>query len=302
MMSRYYGRHDDLLRNPLPPPPSFTEDVDALRERIAKLVGKVALPRVDQQAHPITKKLLANEEERMRDAARGWHWNPPRYATPIGKRRLRILNALLLATQRLGCKPYVSTSRYEHDDSGGSLQIGNQPVRFSLKVVSNSAGKAAIKTAKEILRLEIEGAVGDDHVVSQWDDSGDSRLEEALTTVVNNMFLFAELSYRKHALEHHGYLIRYKAELEERERQRLIDEERAAQELRKRQEQERVERLLAQADALHQAETIRRYVAAVRSNPVRTRLSGTELDNWATWALDQADCIDPVKTLAFLKA
>lgn len=140
----------------------------ALRERITKLVGKVALPRVDHQAHPITKKLLANEEERVRDVARGWSWNPPRYATPIGKRRLRILNALLLATQRLGCKPYVSTSRYEHDDSGGSLQIGNQTVRFSLKAVPAPLGKAANKSTKEILRLEIEGAADDDHVVSRW--------------------------------------------------------------------------------------------------------------------------------------
>lgn len=302
MMSRYYGRHNDLLRNPLPPPPSFTEDVDALRERITKLVGKVALPRVDHQAHPITKKLLANEEERVRDVARGWSWNPPRYATPIGKRKLRILNALLLATQRLGCKPYVSTSRYEHDDSSGSLHIGNQTVRFSLKAVPAPLGKAANKSTKEILRLEIEGAADDDHIASRWDDGGDSRLEEALTTAIINMFLLAELSYRRHALEHHAYLIKYKAELEERERQRLIEEKQAAQELRKRQEQERVERLLTQADALHQAETIRRYVAAVQSHPNIARLPQEQLSTWFNWALEQADRIDPVKTKAFLSS
>jgi hypothetical protein len=163
-------------------------------------------------------------------------------------------------------------------------------------------GKAANKSTKEILRLEIEGAADDDHIASRWDDDGDSRLEEALTTAIINMFLLAELSYRRHALEHHEHLIKYKAELEERERQRLIDEELAAQELRKRQEKERVERLLTQADALHQAETIRRYVAAVQSHPNIARLPQEQLSTWFNWALEQADRIDPVKTKAFLSS
>ncbi len=58
----------------------------------------------------------------------------------------------------------------------------------------------------------------------------------------------------------------------------------------------RVEYLLAQADALHRAERIRGYVAAVHeaNKSAPKPMSADELKSWAAWALTQADRLDPV--------
>jgi hypothetical protein len=59
---------------------------------------------------------------------------------------------------------------------------------------------------------------------------------------------------------------------------------------------------LAEADALRRARDIRTYVDEVRAendrspNPVPME----EVEVWATWALRQADLVDPVRSRAFL--
>jgi hypothetical protein len=62
-----------------------------------------------------------------------------------------------------------------------------------------------------------------------------------------------------------------------------------------------VNHLLGQANALHQAQQIRAYVSAVRAMnaSVSMPMTSDELDKWSTWALAQADGIDPVASGAY---
>jgi DNA topoisomerase VI subunit B len=68
---------------------------------------------------------------------------------------------------------------------------------------------------------------------------------------------------------------------ERRERERLAEIE-----------PQRVERLLGEAKALRKAQAIRAYVKEVRA--ASPAAMPVELENWATWAREQANKIDPV--------
>lgn len=63
--------------------------------------------------------------------------------------------------------------------------------------------------------------------------------------------------------------------------------------------QDRVARLLGEAEAFQKAEIIRAYVATVRDRP--SSQTTDEVANWAAWALDVAASIDPVQSGAFLR-
>ena len=68
-----------------------------------------------------------------------------------------------------------------------------------------------------------------------------------------------------------------------------------------RLEKARVARLLTHAKSLREAEEIRAYVSAVRQHQavLNDPLSAAEFQQWADWALSQADRIDPVLSGSF---
>ena len=80
------------------------------------------------------------------------------------------------------------------------------------------------------------------------------------------------------------------------------EEERRAREREIEAQKERVEHLLGEALALRQASEIRAYVEAVRSAnaSVSTQLPEEAVEAWATWALAEADQIDPIRSGQFL--
>jgi hypothetical protein len=101
---------------------------------------------------------------------------------------------------------------------------------------------------------------------------------------------------RDHAARLHAWRIERKAELEAAERKRKAEEERRRQERLARFEKARIDHLLEQARALDQAQQIRAYVKAVQALNAQAQdpMSADELASWASWALAQADRIDPV--------
>lgn len=67
-------------------------------------------------------------------------------------------------------------------------------------------------------------------------------------------------------------------------------------------QKERVERLLNEASSLRQADEIRTYVEAVRAANAAASdpLPPEKIEVWATWALAEADRIDPIRSGRFL--
>ena len=124
-----------------------------------------------------------------------------------------------------------------------------------------------------------------------------------MTDIAIQVILTAEIQYRESALRQYQWRVQRKAELEEEERKRKLEAELAEKERQKRIEQGRVDRLLRDAAAFHQAGTIRKYVEAIRSTQARESASSpNEVEQWSQWALAQADRIDPAIGGRFLQA
>jgi len=111
--------HDQLvsrvLNEPVPPPPTFPEDITHVTERVRKMVGKVPAPHASHRLHPLVARLL-DEDERRREA-RETSPHPllsgaPLFDTPYAQRRLRFVNAVFLGVQRCGASsPWWKSSR-----------------------------------------------------------------------------------------------------------------------------------------------------------------------------------------------
>src|SRR5215472_1696251 len=99
---------EDLMA-PLPPPPEFSEPIEAVRERLSKLIGKLSVPRDVRDWHPAVERLFKEDDKRReKQLTTGYSWDAPLFDTPFERRRLRILNTLFLAAARMNGKPTVS--------------------------------------------------------------------------------------------------------------------------------------------------------------------------------------------------
>ena len=66
---RYQAWSDQDLMAPLPPPPQFEESIEAVRERVAKTIGKLTVPREIRGCHGAIDRLpQANSALSLRNA------------------------------------------------------------------------------------------------------------------------------------------------------------------------------------------------------------------------------------------
>ncbi len=298
------GWTEEELLGPLPPPPEFEEPIERVRERIAKTIGKVTVPREVRIWHPAVDRLLKEDEqrrERQRASSFPSSWDAPRFDAPFERRRLRALNTLVLTAGIMRGKPAI------HDHEGRNIsfsfyqrQVGirldrlRQPRRREQSASSVDADEAK-------LSLSILQGPGSENIRFAWHDDDQGRLETRMTEIAVQVILTAELQYREGTVRSYEWRVQRKAELEEEERERKRQAERAERERQKRLEQARIDRLLKSAAAFQQAGEIRKYVEAIRAtqagNPV---CPSEELERWMEWALAEAARIDPAVGGKFL--
>ena len=156
-----------------------------------------------------------------------------------------------------------------------------------------------LKKNNSRLQLSI-GSQRDECDRDTWEDSDGYRIEKSLREIIEKILLVGEIYYREHVQYQYDWKIERREQLLEEERQRIIEEKRLAEELRIQQENERVERLLSEATALQQAGTIRGYVKAIQEKSTDIDATIEEIDKWSKWALEQANRIDPLKSMSFL--
>jgi hypothetical protein len=121
-----------------------------------------------------------------------------------------------------------------------------------------------------------------------------------LKDICIKLIVNGEMQYRESQNRQYEWMLERRNELIEENRQKKIEAERKARELFEQQEREKLQCLLDEATALQQANTIRNYVKSIQENIKELSVSEQEINRWAFWALEQADKIDPVKTLSFL--
>ena len=299
----YYGSDwpKKFRELPVPPVPTFDEEMSSVEQRVRKLVGKVSCPRKFEPTHPLVAKLLAHDEERRRDFAKwGSSYYAPRYDTGIERRRLLIINALFMAAARLGCRPSMSTSKYGQDagsERNIGVTIGEIHTHFTIEPV-----KSKKPGHRERLRLALGMARTRESASKFWEDNDNDAIESQLTEILVDLLVGAETSYRNSLVRHREWIIERKSEAEAELKRRREEAERKARELEEKLARERIGRLLSQAKALDRANQIRTYVETVLSRVAELPVARADFDRWADWATREADRIDPVKNGAIAQA
>lgn len=297
---------EDLL-GPIGPPPEFPEPIEAVRARVAETIGHVTVPRNVRNWHTAIDRLLKEDEKRREKQLNDPYpmpWYKPLFDSPFDRRRLRILNTLFLAVAKMNGKSFVNGP--EARDIG--ISFFQQHLHLSLDRPKRSARRRAVpntgdESSDMKLSLSIVSGWRSEEVIVAWQDDDDQRLEAQMTDIAVQVILAAEIQYRESALRRYRWRVQRKAELEEEARKRKVEAELAEKERQKQIEQGRVDRLLRDAAAFHQAGTIRKYVEAIRSTQARESASSPdEVEQWSQWALAQADRIDPAIGGRFLQA
>jgi hypothetical protein len=300
------GWSEEELLAALPLPPEFEKSIERVRERIAKTVGKLTVPREVRIWHPAIDRLLKEDEqrrERHRVSSFPSSWNAPLFDAPFERRRLRVLNTLVLAAGMMNGKPAISDHEarsihfsFYQRQVGIRLNRLKRPKRRGYAANSSDADDAK-------LSLSILQSPGSEKERIAWQDDEQGKVETRITEIAIQIILTAELQYREGTMRSHEWRVQRKAELEEEEREKKRQAERAERERQKRLEQARIDRLLKSAAAFQQAGAIRKYVEAIRATQTDNSASSREeLERWSQWALAEADRIDPVVGCRFLLA
>jgi hypothetical protein len=303
----YQLSSNDELLAPLPSPPVFQESIETVRERIAKLIGKVSVRREVHDWHPAIDRLLKDDDKRReRQLASPYptSWDAPRFDGPLERRMLRILNALFLGIAGMNGKPVMSGQDL------GSLQVTffQQHVGIRLGRIKQvrRGGSAVRPNAADDNKLSfsiLESSYGSDKERLSWQDDDSNKIEARIAEIARELVVTAEVQHRESALRHYQWRVERKAVLEEEERKRKLEAERRERERVKRLEQGRIDRLLKDAAAFQQAAAIRKYVEAIQLTQGCSGVAtADDLERWSKWALAQADRIDPAIGGSFLKA
>lgn len=296
----------EILKSPIPPAPMFEGDLQVIHERATQMVSKAKFPKTLQNPHRFVAKLLAQDEERQKKKLESHYpsiFDDPWFDSPFEQRRLKIINALYTALENCGFQS--SSTRKEGRDLG--VKIGDHPVNFTLDDIAVKNDNSYLwlardkKPASTRMRLRISGYKIPEEIRQIWDDEDGDKIENYLPEIAAELIVAGEAFYRATKLHRHQWRVERKAELEKKERERIAIEARQAEERRIRNEQARIDHLLAQAGALKQATEIRTYVQAIleANKSAPDPMSAEELKAWQEWALAQADRIDPLKSGAY---
>lgn len=283
------------LAEPIPPEPVFPEPIEAVAARVAKRVGKVKLVRDLSEPWGAIRKLLEEDDrrrEKQRTETYSFPWNEPLFDSPFERRRLRLLNSLCFGLARSGAKLQIKGKEAREL----AADVADQSITLTFDHPSakpDMHGRHKTRTgAADTLRLHIapkRDAVGYQAI---WEDGG-AKLESQLTEIVCAIIVAAEAQYRANSLANHEWLLQRRIENEAEVKRRREEAEKRAREQRLAEENTRRDLLFSQAQAWRTARDIRGFVGEVLAAPVGYE-ERKALEDWAKWALSEADAIDPV--------
>lgn len=295
----YYETPAGLAEMDIPPPLVFPESAEDLTARVRALVGKVTLPRDLTRAHAAIQALLDADEARVAgQRAKGYYsaFDDPLFDSPFERRRLRLMNALMLAFAKLGGKPSLSR---QQDPNVFTVTVGHQHVSITVDETGYQRSgwrseRDRLKPATTKLTVTLSANAGG--MKNVWEDDKDARVEDHVTEIVVAAFVAGELSYRQQEQGHHEWLVKRKAQILEDRRKAAEEKERKERERLAALEKARIDRLLADAGRHRQAVDIRAYAAVVEAAPHLFQGDADKRAQWLAWARTQADALDPVVT------
>ena len=297
----YYSR-ESVLNRPIPPYPEYGNTLLDIKNRIVTLIGTVTYPSLSTSPHPLITKILNEDVKRKKEAqGSGYSWLKARFTSPIQKRKLRIINALFLNTNKVSSKPYISISKYDDDIKDVSIQIGECSVLINLIEISKKFTINNKAIEKTHLKLTLGGYSNYDMEIPCWEDDENKNIEKSLPEIVIEIIYGAEIKYRAHEQWKYEIFLKNRNEYIEEDKQNKIEEEQLKCEEIERLQQSRINELLVQADNLQKAQTIRNYVRTIELSSEKLDVTPSEISRWCAWALNQANILDPVLQHSFLE-
>lgn len=270
--------------------PAVPEDLNELRAVELKAIGHVAVPRALDKSHPGLVQLLRREAQRREKAqASRWHWDEPIFDTPLGQRKLRLLNGLFLALAKRGHSGGV---REQDRELSAHCSIGDMSLGLSFSIVGKHRTEMISgyrRPARDLpASTPICLSLGRKFRISirtSWQDEDAGKLETKLAEIAADIIVAGEASFRQSLIE----------AIEREEEQRKWREELRRERLAKL-EVKRLEDLKTSGRMLAQAEEIRALIGRVKAAVLAgsTPITAEELVAWEAWAHNYANRLDPV--------
>jgi hypothetical protein len=285
------------LDQPIPPPPVLPCSLEESLRRYRLLVDQAPMPKATRGLHPITQKLVA-EDERLAKLARSYSWEKPKFQSPEGKEHLQGLNQVLWMLTDLGFNAKSSGTRHIR------MWIAGGGHGRSFEVTRRESATADGRRANK------RSAPGYDFWFDTQEYERHSKkpalsfsafTRAALRSIAYLVIENWERGFRESVSRGYEWRVAERKQViaqaeaaRERERERIAAERRALLESRGK--------LMAQAisDA-DRSDGIRSLVRALdeRIGPHKDQVP--EFDRWRAWALAEADSIDPrARSLAHL--
>ncbi len=266
------------------------EDLSELYEKELKTIGRVAAPRDLDRRHPGLVQLLKREDTLREKAARDrWYWQSPDFDTPLGQRKLRLINALFFALSGRGHSGLATNDGRELNPRA---YVGDMTLSLDLTIlgkhrtemIANYRRPARDLPASTPLRLAVSRSLRAE-IRTCWEDDSSGPLEKKLAAIAAGIIVAGEAAFRQSLVE----------EIERQQRAR----EREAEERQRRLEQlqaERLDHLAKSAEMLASAERIRTLIAHVKAaaSAGRAAVTPEEFSEWEAWASAYADSLDPL--------
>jgi hypothetical protein len=290
---RFRGLIEEAGRFPISGPfasASVPEDLEVLRSREIKALGRVAASKDLQKPHVGLVKLLKREEQRREKAAANrWYWDGPVFDTSLGQRKLKLLNGLFLSLESRG---HSGSASERGGDLSSSCKIGDMFLGLTFTIIGKHRTEMISgyhRPARDLpsstpLCLSIVHKFRTP-VAAQWYDDSNGKLEAKLAQIAADLIVAGEAAFRQSLVEAVEHEERFRKWEDERRQQRSAE-----------LHEKRLDNLKTSGDLLAQATEIRNLIARVKAAAVsgNVEISSDELNEWEQWATSYADRIDPV--------
>lgn len=254
---------DAELLGPLPERPTFTPDLNAVREACLQKIDKITVPRDLSRPHHVVARFLdIDEQRRMAQLGRSYvsSWDAPQFSSTFEQRRLRVLSALVVALGRAGASVRLTGKNARSiyvtvHDTGFLIRLDDQ---FGI-LKDNDELEPPKTLAGSPLFLVIPTSHGAAPSM-RWGDDETGKLETKLRDAVVGILVHAEASYRSTCEHRYRWRIERRADRLNEIYVARMKHEKAERERVEQIKQARITRLLQEADSFQKAETIRTYV------------------------------------------
>jgi hypothetical protein len=198
---------EELLAATITPPPPFPERLPEVAARARQLVGRVRAIASLANPHPSVAGLLQEDEQRReRQKASRWpsSFDAPLFDSPFQRRRLRLVNSLLLAFSRCGCAP----SLYGREADSLTIHVGDERVSFTVGPVNGKPErqyppKPVPADAK--MKVELTWYQPPPEINLRWQDKEKARLEDQLEDIAIGLTVAGEWMYRESLRRNYEY-------------------------------------------------------------------------------------------------